>query len=80
MFRVSSGTILRIVSTMPMTLSRQERVTIGRLIDEAKRLKSEHGENPEYDRALIELVTFVAGGTTENLSTVAAALGIKEGK
>jgi hypothetical protein len=27
-----------------------------RIIEEAKGLKSEHGENEEYDRALVELI------------------------
>jgi hypothetical protein len=32
------------------------------LIAEARALRSEHGENPEYDRALYELVYWAAGG------------------
>lgn len=32
------------------------------LINEAAALTSEHGENPEYDRALAELVYWTTGG------------------
>jgi hypothetical protein len=32
-----------------------------RLIDTARDLRSEHGENPEYDRALVELVANALG-------------------
>lgn len=37
------------------------KVSIGTLMAIANRLKSEHAENPEYDRALVELVAVVAG-------------------
>ena len=37
-------------------------ITRGQLLKEARALKSEHGENPEYDRALAELIYFTAGG------------------
>ena len=52
-------------------------ITWARLIKEAKDLKSEHGENPEYDRAMVELMTFATGGTTEDLRKTAAEIGIK---
>ena len=52
-------------------------ITWARLIKEAKDLKSEHGENPEYDRAMVELMTFATGGTTEDLPKTAAEIGIK---
>lgn len=35
--------------------------SIKNLIDEARDLRSESGENPEYDRALVELVTRACG-------------------
>ena len=35
------------------------RMTIGELLNLARGLKSEDGENPEYDRALVELVCFI---------------------
>jgi hypothetical protein len=31
------------------------------LVDAARGLRSEHGENPEYDRALVELVAHAVG-------------------
>ena len=37
-------------------------ITRGQMLKEARSLKSEHGENPEYDWALAELIYFVAGG------------------
>ncbi len=33
-----------------------ERVSFREAIEAARELKSEHGENPEYDRALVELI------------------------
>jgi len=54
------------------------RVTRAALIREAAHLKSEHGENPEYDRALVELVTFVTGGTAADLPATAREIGIVE--
>lgn len=48
-----------------------------RLLHEARALRSEDGENPEYDRALVELVTFASGGTTDDLPRTAADLGIR---
>ncbi len=39
----------------------RKTITIQALIDEAATLLSEDGENPEYDRALAELVTFSMG-------------------
>jgi len=44
------------------------------LITEAASLLSEHGENPEYDRAIVELTTRLLGGTDENRGRVAAQL------
>lgn len=40
------------------------------LIKEARHLRSEHGENPEYDRALCELIYWTVGG--ESISAVKA--------
>lgn len=37
------------------------KVTMGTVITVAKDLMSEHGENPEYDRALVELVAILSG-------------------
>lgn len=39
------------------------------LIDEAKGLVSS-GENPEYDRALVELITYATGGTDDDFLAV----------
>ena len=40
-------------------------------------LRSEHGENPEYDRALVELVTEAAGLSMEFKGLIARQLQIK---
>ena len=42
-------------------MDQNKTVTVERLIKLARDLKSEHGENSEYDRALVELVTDAAG-------------------
>jgi hypothetical protein len=39
------------------------------LVKEARDLRSEHGENKEYDRALCELIYWTAGG--ESVEAVA---------
>jgi len=44
------------------------------LINEARGLKSEHGENIEYDRALVELIYWAAGGAS--LTAVAREVGV----
>jgi hypothetical protein len=41
---------------------RMVAVTRKALIVEARALRSAHGENPEYDRALHELIYWAAGG------------------
>lgn len=46
---------------------------IAQLIRNASYLKSESGENPEYDRALVELVRDTAGLTRDE---AAAAIGV----
>jgi hypothetical protein len=52
-------------------------VSIARLIKLARDLKSEDGENPEYDRALVELITDAAGMTMEyGRPTIAEQIGI----
>jgi hypothetical protein len=45
-------------------LPRPAKLVVARaeLVKEAKFLRSEHGENLEYDRALAELIYFAAGG------------------
>lgn len=51
------------------------------IIDTARRLVSEHGENPEYDRALLELVSDLTGmGQDESRGDVSVLLGIKQAK
>ena len=55
--------------------TREQRVLETRLITEARTLKSEHGENPEYDRALCELI---AGVTGLDRATVAKRIGVRE--
>ena len=48
--------------------------TRARLLDEARSLKSETGENPEYDRALAELIYWTVGG--ESIESVRAEIGL----
>ena len=58
---------------------RNRELFLGQIIEIARGLKSDDGENVEYDRALIELVCEAAGlplGDTENRNAVADALGI----
>jgi len=44
------------------------------VIHEAAILMSGHGENVEYDRALVEITTFLAGGTSDDLEKTRAVL------
>lgn len=48
--------------------------TRDRLLAEARGLKSEHGENPEYDRALAELIYWTVGG--DSIAAVRAEIGL----
>ncbi len=48
---------MSMISRRDWKLIEARTVTVERLIKLATGLKSEHGENPEYDRALVELVT-----------------------
>ena len=53
-------------------------ITVGDLIRLASGLKSEHGENPEYDRALAELVTDAAGlSMASSRGAAARKIGLK---
>lgn len=54
-------------------------VSGSRLIELAGGLKSEHGENPEYDRALVELVTDALSLSMDYKDAVARLIGIKQG-
>jgi hypothetical protein len=47
------------------------------LIELARGLKSEHGENPEYDRALVELCTDALGMSMDERHKVARMIGVK---
>jgi hypothetical protein len=51
-------------------------ISIENLKIEAANLKSDGGENREYDRALVELVCYASGGTSEHLKTIAKDLDI----
>jgi hypothetical protein len=51
-------------------------VTIEELILHATFLRSEHGENPEYDRALVELVIDAAGVSMDMRPEFARLIGI----
>jgi hypothetical protein len=44
--------------------------------EQGRILKSEDHENPEYDRALVEVIGYTLGFMTEELSEVADDLGI----
>jgi hypothetical protein len=44
----------------------------------ARTLRSEAGENPEYDRALVEMVTRLSGRSHDDDPAVAELLGIGE--
>jgi len=46
------------------------------LFETARQLKSDDGENPEYDRALVELCTYSTGNDESNLKENAQKLGI----
>lgn len=52
-------------------------ISVHELVEEAKALRSEHGENAEYDRALVELVTFVCDCTPDDFAETAKLLGIE---
>lgn len=52
-------------------------VGIPTLVAIARDLRSEDGENPEYDRALIELVCEAAGLSMDDRMSVAARIGVK---
>lgn len=51
-------------------------MTRTRLVRTASWLRSEHGENPEYDRALVELVNDLLGLSSDNRAETEQALGI----
>lgn len=57
-------------------MNRTKAVTVKTLLDIARGLKSEHSENPEYDRALCELICEAAGLSMEHVSAIASELGI----
>lgn len=65
---------------MSKVLTPAEVAFNGRLVDEARMLKSENGENPEYDRALVELVTTMLGLSMDDAWSVAILLGTKWGR
>lgn len=49
-----------------------------RLINIARDLRSEDGENPEYDRALVEVVGDFFGYTSDHRGEVEKLLGIRK--
>lgn len=54
------------------------KITAENLKAEARQLKTETGEsNPEYDRALVELVTYCLYGSSDHCEKCAQELGIK---
>lgn len=57
-------------------ISGKRVVSLNALYFEASSLRSD-GENPEYDRALVELTGFLSGHQAGELESVAKELGIK---
>jgi len=53
-------------------------IRLDRLIEAAKGLKSEDGENAEDDRALVELILDVAGMSQQRFDEIADIIGIGE--
>jgi hypothetical protein len=51
-------------------------LSVTKLLDFARGLRSEHGENPEYDRALVELCCDAAGWPMDRKVDMARELGI----
>ena len=45
---------------------------------EARSLLSEDNENPEYDRAIVELTAYALGGTADDLVDMGCQLGLTE--
>lgn len=56
----------------------RKTISINTLIEYARQLASEHGENPEYDRALVELVSDCCGVGQDHYKTVADVLQVKK--
>lgn len=47
------------------------------IVSAARDLKSEEGENPEYDRALVELASRVLGVDADERSRIAWLIGVE---
>jgi hypothetical protein len=65
---------------MTTTVDWDRKVSLKKLAELASRLKSEDGENPEYDRALVELVTDAAGLPMTERRIVIERIGVKSEK
>jgi hypothetical protein len=59
------------------TYEEDDVVAVSELIKLARGLKSEEGENKEYDRALVELVTDAAGLSMDEKGKIAKKIGVK---
>lgn len=66
-------TAIKSIYSGPMNLT----IRTADLVRLARDLRSEQGENKEYDRALVELVTDALGVSMEFKSEIATMLGIK---
>lgn len=55
-----------------------KRISIAQLVAIAMALKSDDGENNEYDRALVETIIEAAGLSHEQFDAVYAELGMGE--
>ena len=62
----------------PVPIDPTKTVTVSDLLELAMWLKSPDGENPEYDRALVELVTDAAGLSMDDKDVIGQAIGVKQ--
>ncbi len=62
--------------TLDWKLAEAKKLTVGDLLRLASNLKSEDGENPEYDRALVEIVADALALPCEFKSDIIKRLGI----
>jgi hypothetical protein len=67
----------RTVREVTKALLAMHKLARNQLVEAARGLKSEHGENPEYDRALVGLVALTLGQPAEGFDATAKLLGIR---
>ena len=64
----------------PDVLPMRRNIKLTELLELARDLRSEDCENPEYDRALIELCCDAAGWSMDEKPEMAKLLGVKNPK